>query len=344
MPNQPITELLTIAGIDQAYLNDYTEEVQRVSRLKLAINQSPDKNANTYYKILGVSKNDLTRYFQILEINSPGLVTIDHLEGTKRYEDICTLKKQAAVNMAAGTMTDKEIVKDLGIPLEDVQRFKTTLPAITPKMPGYEILKKENRIREFFDLYPYSTITEAAKALRMGNKEIRVIIEDLTRYGEVIKYNNSPRPLEYEKKKLDVVNLKKNDPTLSEKEISETLGISIHQVRQAMADTIRLWQMEKVQAYEFYSHKTMTELEEVKRLTIERHKAANNSSSRWMEIYLQAIEKQINMLGLKAPERVDINKNVTVTKEHRDQIVNAFMATETIDVDFEKIEVTGTEN
>jgi uncharacterized protein YpuA (DUF1002 family) len=50
------------------------------------------------------------------------------------------------------------------------------------------------------------------------------------------------------------------------------------------------------------------------------------------------------MLGLKAPERVDINKNVTVTKEHRDQIVNAFMATETIDVDFEKIEVTGTEN
>lgn len=344
MPHQSIAELMTIVGIDPAYLNDCTEEVQRVTRLKLAINQNPDKDANTYYKILGVSKNDLTRYFQLLEIVSPGLVTVGHLKGTKRYDAICLLKTQGAVNSASATMTDQEIAKDLNLSLSDVQRLKTNLPAITPKMPGYEILKKENRIREFFELYPYSTITESAKALRMSNKEVRVIIEDLTKHGEVIKYNNSPRPLEYEEKKLDVVNLKKGDPTISDKDISETLGISINQVRQAIADTIRLWQMEKAQSYDFYSHKMMTELEEVKRLTLERHNAANNSSSRWLEIYLQASEKQISMLGLKAPEKVDITKNVSVTKEHRDRVAEAFMATEAIDVDFKKIEVTGTSN
>ena len=346
MPNASIAEVMSISGINPALLADYTHEYQMVRRLEMALRGNPDKDADHYYKVLGVSKNDLTRYFCILEMVSPGLVVVGNLGGTDREKSLCREKKRAAVNSlaASGTFLDDEIAQELGLHVDDVKLLKATVPAITPEMPGFELVKRENRIREFFQLYPYSTITEAAKALRMSNKEIRVIIEDLVGHGEVIKFNNSPRPLEYEEKKLAVVSLKKEDPSLSDKEISEKLGISIGQVRQAISETIRLWQMEKAQSYDFYSHKTMVELEEVKRMSLERHNSSDKSSSRWLEIYLQAHEKQIAMLGLKAPERVDINSTVTVSKEHRDKIVSAFMATEAIEAEFQKIEVTGDPN
>jgi len=340
--NLPAHELAEIAGCSSINISFCKKKTKSIDALKDSLRKNPEKNGVFFRKALDVSRKDINALFIILEVTNPGLVKKRHIFSTICDFELDEIKTRAAVFKASENhLLDHEIAAQIGVPIKQVKAYLQNLPVANPKTPQFEFLRRESHVREFFNVYPYSTISEASKALKMSVKETRVIVEDLIKHGEIIKFNNMPRPLEFEERKLMVIELKKQNPGLSEKEISLQLGISISQVRQAIQDTIRIWQMEKVVSYDFYSLNMLEELNEIKKEAMERHKASNASSSRWLEIFLIASQKQIDMLGLKAPEKIDINKKVVVSKEQRDSVVDAYMATETLDVEFEKIEVTG---
>jgi len=342
MKNITAQEIGEITGVDMSDLSFFSEASKKLSRLRELIEENPEKSGVFFKRDCKIPKNELTGYYLVLETINPGLVKKRHLGSTVRDIEFDESKARVAVNKVSHEfMQDHEIAAHLNLPIKQVKGCLQKLPAIQDGVPEFELLRRESHVREFFNLYPYSTVSEGAKALRMSTKETRVIVEDLIKHGEMIKFNNVPRPLEYEERKSKVIALKRNDPTLTEKDISLELEISVSQVRQAIQDTIRMWQVEKVINFEFYSLNMMQELKEIKDAAMDRHKASDGSSSRWLEIVLIAAQKEIDMLGLKAPERVDINKKITITKEQRDSVVDAYMATDSIDVDFERIEVTG---
>ena len=342
METLPPREIAEITGIDTANTDFCSKKAKAISILRTLFKRNPNENTAFFKKTLRISSENLNTYLFILEITDPGLVKKKHIASTAKDIAIDGIKTRIAVNKAsADNLLVHEIAELLDLSIKSVRAHQQNLPAENEETPEFELLRRESHVREFFNIYPYSTISEAAKSLRMSVKETRVIVEDLIKHGEIIKFNNVPKPLEYEERKLDVIKLKKADPTLTEKDISLELGISISQVRQAIQDTIRIWQIEKIVSYDFYALSMMQELNDVKNMAMSRHKASEQSSSRWLEIVLDAAQKQIDMLGLKAPERVDINKKVTISKEQRDSVVDAYMATEILDVEFKKIQVTG---
>jgi hypothetical protein len=66
---------------------------------------------------------------------------------------------------------------------------------------------------------------------------------------------------------------------------------------------------------------------------MDRFQASPSSSSRWLEIKQMGVEKKIKMLGLNAPAEYRIAQNISVeSKEDKDAIIEAFLATNMLDV------------
>ncbi len=333
-------EIAAIIGINPTHTDFCEKKTQNICSLKESIEEDPNNGITFIKDKLRFSKKDLEVYILILEITNPGLIKKKDLIFSPRDSSLNETKSSMAIFAASNSsLFDHEIAAKLCVPIEKVKAERHNLPVPRSVTSEFEILKRENYIREFFAIYPYSTIIEAAKVLRLSEKEIRVVIEELIRCGEVVRFNNVPKPIEYEEKKLEIVELKLKNPGLTDKEISLELGLSVNQVRQSLQDTVRIWQIEKAIKYDFYFNKTIDELEIIKAEAIE--KAKNSTSSRWMELRLVAIEKTINMLGLKSPEKIEINKNITITKKQRDSVLEAYLATDAIEAEFSHVEVTG---
>ncbi len=291
----------------------------------------------------GLSEEELAFYLVAVETLFPFSLKVKYLIGQDRIAQMQSQKEQTAINLFTETdLDDEEIAERLGVDLEKVVAARTTLPAIREEHQLIVALKEEDDVREFFTAYPYTTIREAAGQLKMPVRGLRIIVENMRAGGEDIKFNNVPVAMEREEIRRRVLETKKEDPSLTNSEVSLKLGISATEVSRAIKDALHVWQSEKADNYEFFFQKTMGELEDVKAECWGQHKNGKGRvSSRWMEIVLQAQEKQINMLGLRAPERVDIRQEIIATKEERDGLIDAALATDSIGVNFELIEVTG---
>ena len=194
---------------------------------------------------------------------------------------------------------------------------------------------------EFFAICPHSTTQEAAKALNIPNQKVRNIVEGLRICGEDIKFNNIPKPLEMIETQKKITEIKLASPSVTNRELSIQLGVPISLIRRAIFETTKMWQSEHAESIDFYTKKVLTDLEDIEQETWNRTMASKSSSSRWLELNLMAKEKKINILGIKAPEKININKDIKINKSDRDKVVEGFMATDVTDVDFTRIEVTG---
>ncbi len=337
-------DLADIIGINKSELKRYIAASDNIDKLYALLEKDPKEDIDFFSNRLSLSERKISGCLALIQIVSPGLVKKRQINGTLLDKSLNDQKIRISTDILFNSaLFDHEIADKLNLPIQTVKARRKNLPTIVQRNEQFETIKKESLVREFFKLYQYATVNEASKSLNMHQKEVRTIIEGLLSYGEVVKFNNTPMPLEYEDRKADVIRIKRKSPGKTDKEISLELGISISQVRQAIQDTIRISQIERATSYEFYFTNTMEELSKVKDLAMDRHAASPMSSSRWLEIYLVAEEKQISMLGLKAPERLDINKNVTISRSDRDSMIDAFMATDNINeiIDLKKIEVTG---
>jgi hypothetical protein len=324
-------------GLSTEDVREFLKISQKVKHIETALTENPDIQFAANGKSGMIDPQAM-----ILQTLCPGMMSINNIKTSKLVEKLNALKKKRAIyelHLEGLNMT--EISDKIETDKEEVNTVMSNLPA-TVVDSEFSKIKKEATIRNFFKLNPYATIEEASKTIKLTNKEIRSLIKDMEAYGEKIPYSNVMTEVEEEKIKDLIVAIKSDDPSVTDKDISTRLNIPLSQVRRALREAIRIWQVERNVTYDFYLTRTIRELEMIKDLCMERHNAGEATSSRWAEIYLVAEEKIINILGLKAPEKLDIrNEIVDNTKEHRDEIIAAWMETDAIDVDYNKIEVTG---
>ena len=289
-----------------------------------------------------LTKKETGFYLTAISALYPGLLSIKNIIGsTLMPEKVEKEKKKKALSAyIAAQKTDASICKALNVGLDEIETIKNNLPEIKEENLIVRKLRLENEVIEFFKIHPYSTIKEAAKLLGVRPQILRSVVEELRLAGEDIKFNNVPIAIEKEAIARKVIEIKTDEPALTTAEISLKLGISTVEVKNAIRDARTIWQKEKSDNYDFYINKTSRGLEEVKAVAWEQHKNSSRPSSRWLEIVLMAEEKLITMHGLKAPEKIDIRQEVLMTKNERDNIVAAAMATDAIDIDFTKVEVT----
>jgi hypothetical protein len=202
-----------------------------------------------------------------------------------------------------------------------------------------EELRNINKVKSFFSKYPYASVAEASKTLDLSNKDIRKIINQAESEGEVIKYSNVLRSIEYETLKKKIIGIKMEDPMISDQELAYNLEVPLVIVKKAIQEAVQMMKIENAQNFAFMAHQSAQTFKLVEDEAYTRHKATKNSSSEWLKIMISARMAIVELYGLKEPEKVDIlHQFEHSTKEERDAMVESWYATDALDIDFKRIE------
>ncbi len=268
--------------------------------------------------------SDIAMYFEVIQITHPFLTIFSSI-----------------VDSNAGKLLSKKKVL-----ISEMVNHEKSLPLIPCALDSEIIIANtmelNNNIRDFFTLFPYSTVKEAARAIKKSTQEIRIAAETLRNNGEDIKFNNTPVIMEREQISREIIKVKTEEPALTIHEISRKLGISISEVNLAIKNMIYTWKSEKADNYDFYLHRTSSSIDLIEDEAWKQHNNGGaRPSSRWLEIALMAIEKRIAIHGLKAPEKIDITNRDARSKQERDNIIDVAFEADVLDIDTSKIQITG---
>jgi len=342
-----VQNVVTILNYNQTKAETLIRQVAVIDLVKDLIEQYPDCELSFLIKEAKLSKEDLCYYLTAIEVLFPTLIRIKNVLGNDKTNTLLAIKKKTAINFfVKTTRDDQEIADRLNVKVSEIEIARKNLPIIREENLIVQKLRAENKVREFFTIHPYSTIIEASKFLQIRPQALRSVVEQLRVSGEDIKFNNVPRVFEQEEISRKVIKIKTEEPAITNSEISLQLGIPISEVKRAIQNAVKVWQIEKADNYDFHFNKTSMGLDNIEKEAWAQHEKASSGrpSSRWLEIALMAMEKRIAMHGLKAPERLDIRQDIRMTKEEKDNVIDAAMAADAIDIDFKKVEVTGEKN
>ncbi len=238
---------------------------------------------------------------------------------------------------------------EAGMPYEEIKikldldaqpHGESSVPAIIrSKDLQIEELRNINNVKAFFAQHPYASVAEAAKTLNLKNKDIRKIINQAEAEGETIKYSNVLRTIEYETLKKQIIQLKMEDPMISDNELAYQLEAPLVTIKKAIQEAVQMMKIENAQNFAFMAHQSAKSFKLVEDEAYKRHKATKNSSSEWLKIMVSARQAIVDLYGLKEPEKIDILHQLQgSSKEERDAMVEAWYATDALDIDFKQIE------
>lgn len=307
------------------------------------LDDQPEVSMSFFEDELKFSSGQVDYYFTAIQILYPYKVKVKHLLGNDQLDLYTKKKKKCAIrHLVSLSISELSISESLNVKISEIKKVASSFPALIEENKIIVNLKDEATVRDFFTIHPHSTLRESAKLLQLSPQRLRTIVNKLRFAGEDIKANDTSPAIDREILGAKVINLKINEPSLTTVEISLKLGLSIQDVKRAINDMVRIWQVEKAESYEFHFAKTSNSLDEIKDEAWSQHKSTPHPSSRWMEMILSATEKQITMHGLKAPEKLDIRQDIRLTKVERDNVIDAAIAADIINIDYENIQVTGT--
>lgn len=335
--------LSTMTGKEPHGIELLKKEVEIVQAIISIINEQPEAPMSFFVEKLNFSIVQVEYYFSAIQILYPGTIKIKNILESKQLDVFSKSKKEIAIRyLVAQDISKISISEALSVEVSEIKDVLANLPALIENNVIVTNLKDEATVRDFFTIHPHSTLRESAKLLQLSPQRLRTIVNKLRFAGEDIKANDTPVAIEREMIGAQVINLKINQPSLTTVEISLKLGLSIQDVKRSINDMVRIWQVEKAESYEFHFAKTSNSLDELTKEAWNQHNSVPNPSSRWMEMILSATEKQIAMHGLKAPEKLDIRQDIRLTKTERDNVIDAAIASDITDINYENIQITGT--
>jgi len=341
--DEPDTDLAIVLNLSSPQISVLMHEVKILNSIIQILNEQPECDISLIQRETSLDNYSLSYYLVAVEILFPCKLKIKNVLQSQRINSLLKLKKKNAIHYCADkNIAASNIAEKLNVDIEEIKTTLSLVPVIVQEHAIVENLKKEMIVREFFSLHPYSVIKESAKLLQIPAQTLRTIIEKLRIAGEDIKANDIPVAVERELLDAQVIRLKIDHPSLTTTEISLKLGISPQHVKQSINNMVRVWQVEKAENYEFHFTKTSNSLDEIKNEAWSQHNGTSRPSSRWMEMILSATEKQMILHGLKAPEKLDIRQDIRLTKHERDNVIDAAIAADSIDIDYNNIQITGT--
>lgn len=117
-------------------------------------------------------------------------------------------------------------------------------------------------------------------------------------------------------------------PNATYDQIAKKFKVSPQTISQDISEVSAQLRVQYSQSYELQRRRISCDLEKIKNIAIERFESSPRASTRLLEIYLSAIDKEIGLHGLNAPKRQEVSVSVTEnTKEERDAVVDAFYTT-----------------
>ena len=310
------------------------------------------RNSQTVFK---AAKSNNIPYEQFLnEIHvyaalNPGRVSIRYLSGyfrsaltkQKEIDAICYMRehyKKLSVELICERLNVSEqnairIVQNHNLDVQITPKIRKELP-----ITYHDVINNEayqSPIIKFFNANPNLSVKACIKALGLNISEMALknAIENLLERGYKIPCRTYFDPLLEEQQMAEIVAYKEKNFYHTPAMIAKKFNVSEHKINSILNIASEQYRVEKLRSYEFIFKNVIDEIDEIGDLCMDRFKASPASSSRWLEIKQMGIEKKIRMLGLNSPMELRVQQNVTVeSKEEKDAIIDAFMATNLIDV------------
>jgi len=199
----------------------------------------------------------------------------------------------------------------------------------------------QKKVINWFNQHPYAKPIDAAKALDIpiNQRVLRSGIRTLIDNGHKIPCITDMSPLHIEKQKADIIEFKMKNPYATPVSIAKTFNVDPKLVRNAIDEVSEQWRQEKRRSHEFHFKRILDELTEIKDGAMRRFNNSDKSSSKWLEVALIGVEKEVKMLGLNAPTELNIQQDVNVhSKEEKDAVIEAYFATDDFSGEMKKID------
>ena len=331
-----------VEGFDEKGFKERLPEYEKVThKNNLTIFQASQKFNMQYNEFL----NELHVYMAM----NPGKVSIRYLSGyfrsaitkQKEIDAICWMKDHnpelsvdyicERLNIAESHATKiiQQHALDIKIPPNRKKELRITYT---------DIIEKEDvqqPIIKFYNQYPNSSLKDCIKHLKINATELALKngLEYLIEKGYKIPCKIFCDPMLDEKEMALIVAHKEKNPYDTPLIIARKFDTTEQKVIAILEIAAEQYRVEKIRSYEFIFKNVLEEIDEIGNLCMDRFQASPSSSSRWLEIKQMGVEKKIKMLGLNAPAEYRIAQNISVeSKEDKDAIIEAFLATNMIDV------------
>ena len=192
-----------------------------------------------------------------------------------------------------------------------------------------------HQVVKWYNTHPFGDPEDAISDLKLPVTKVvlKNALNALMDSGYNIPVFRGEDSLYLEMVSKEIVDYKVKYPHVTNKHLEKKFGVSPNVINAIIERTCQEWKHEKLKSYEFYFRNVIFELNDISNMCIERFKASPNSSSRWLELAQNNIDKKVKLLGLNAPLELNVQQNVRVEdKREKDAIIEAFLATDTIDV------------
>ena len=252
----------------------------------------------------------------------------------KRIEIILELLKK--VNKADIAVMHK----DIGVSEE---RYKSWLRAACKEEP---LLLKYKRVSEFVKEKSEQPISyfEAIKdelsefILRYPNIETKDVAKhfdvteiEMSSYLRTLEVNSVFLPTKFKKQiekdkfKDKIIQIKEKNPFITVKEISVMLEAPKLKVTNAIHEICTEWKEQRADSFEIYLKYVLKELKNIKDESWKRFRATERPSSRWLEINIMAVDREMKLLGLGNTSKIEISSiEQKVSKQERDAVMEAW--------------------
>jgi len=118
---------------------------------------------------------------------------------------------------------------------------------------------------------------------------------------------------------------KLEDPFISTLELAHEMNVTITTIQGDLEAICETWKEQRSDSFEMYLKYVLNELKVIKEESWKRFKGDTRSSSRWLEINIMALDREMKLLGLGNTQRIEmVTKNETVSKADRDAIIDAY--------------------
>jgi hypothetical protein len=126
-----------------------------------------------------------------------------------------------------------------------------------------------------------------------------------------------------------IFNLMKNDPSLTNRQIGKIVGCNASTVSRDKAIITEHMKNQCVEDWLIARQIIIDQIDEKMAMCERRMKALRSrphQGSRWLEMWHRLMDMKIKILGLYAPDRLEIDETVTFNKAEEDAAVDALIA------------------
>ena len=344
-------EIAAATGLVIQSVVHYQKAKKRWDKILVILEKTPDISFNALKEKMKSAFDVFRTDIDVLLEIHPEKIGRQLVGRLRRDAHNAVVRREIALKLLARNpeVTRRELAEAMGVDRRSVARVLRNLSVPIPRKSNFkeDLEKRRERLKKklivLFSRRREWSVDELSQELSVKRPFLEGVLAEMYdgAYGHLVPEKVSDQFLT-QARRARLVELKRENPYRGASELARFLGVTVEQIKADMSAVAAEWARARKDDYEFYVDSMLHEIRYVKQLCMLRHLGPKDKdgkyrddykpSPEWLRLFIQAQEREAKLLGLDAPERVDIGISSPLSKEERDRVTRAFLSSEQKDV------------